>query len=507
MSNDSQPNPYLFEGASKNVPETMGRSSSPDALSSSGVTSATDSPLVRGLSAWDTTALVVGSVIGSGVFLKAGAMAKEVSSPMQLIGAWVAAGILSLMGALTYAELGAMLPHAGGEYIYLRQSYGQAMAFFYGWGRFAVASTASIAALAAGIATFSRDFIGYGTPWIEYKFKAFGVYDHTIFFGWEQILAISSILAISFLNCFAVAWGGKFQTFITILKVASLVLIIGGALYFSRTASWTHLAQPEGRPAWSGFSAFGVAMLAALWGYDGWNNMPMAAGEVRDPGKNMPRALIGGMILVMAIYCVINFAYLYVLPYSEVAASAEPGSISVAAKTSRTFLGEGAAKLISIAFVISAIGALNGNILTSARIPYAMARDKIFFRPLGAVSARTHVPVIAVLAQAIWGSILAISGTFDQLTNCLLFVSWIFYGLVCGGVIILRFTHPHEPRPYKVWGYPLTPLIFVVVAAALTVNTLIELPKESIAGLVLLAMGIPIYLYFVLLAPKATTPN
>lgn len=464
-----------------------------------------ESPLVRGLSAWDTTALVVGSVIGSGVFLKAGAMAQEVSSPLQLIGAWVAAGILSLMGALTYAELGAMLPHAGGEYIYLRHAYGQAMAFFYGWGRFAVASTASIAALAAGVATFSRDLLDFGAPWVVYNIKVFGGYDHKLAFGWEQVLAVSFIVIISILNCFAVAWGGKFQTVITILKVASLVVIIGGALCFSRTATWDHLALPRDAKSWSGFPAFGVAMLAALWGYDGWNNMPMAAGEVRDPGKNMPRALIGGMMLVMAIYCLINFAYLYALPYAEIAVSNStkfPDAPSVAAKTARTFLGESAAKLISIAFVVSAIGALNGNILTSARIPFAMARDGLFPRVEGQVSARSQVPVIAVLTQMVWGSILALSGTFDQLTNCLLFVSWIFYGLVCAGVIILRFTHPHEPRPYRVWGYPLTPLVFVMVAAYLTYNTFNELPKESIAGLALLALGIPVYLYYAYFAPK-----
>ena len=464
-----------------------------------------ESPLVRGLSPWDTTALVVGSVIGSGVFLKAGAMAGTVSTPLQLIGAWVAAGLLSLMGALTYAELGAMLPHAGGEYVYLRRAYGQTLSFFYGWGRFAVASTASIAALAAGIATFSRDLIDLGAPWAQYNLKLFGAYDHKLSFGWEQVLAVGAILIVSLLNCFAVTWGGRFQTLVTALKVAGLVAIIGGALFFSRTASLDHLARPAGAKAWSGLSAFGVAMLAALWGYDGWNNMPMAAGEVKDPGKNMPRALIGGMILVTAIYCVVNFAYLYALPYSEVIASNDPGSLSVAARTTRTFLGESAGKLISIAFVVSAIGALNGSVLTTSRIPYAMARDGLFPRIQGEVSARSQVPVFAVLTQMVWGSALALTGTFDQLTNCLLFVSWIFYGLVGAAVIVLRRTHPDAPRPYKVWGYPVTPVVFVVVALCLTVNTFINLPKESLAGLFLLALGIPVYVYFAVLARRVRT--
>jgi basic amino acid/polyamine antiporter, APA family len=458
--------------------------------------SESDSPLVRGLGSWDTFALVVGSVIGTGVFLKAAAMANDVGTPLQLILAWVAAGVLSIVGALTYAELGAMLPHAGGEYVYLRQSYGEPVAFFYGWARFAVASTASIAAIAAGAAEFARALIPFGEPWVSQKVFVLGE-SHTIYFGWEQIFTIACILAISGLNCFAVAFGGKFQTFLTVIKVLSLTLIICGAFLFSQTASFSHLAAPiDAKPF--AFSAFGVAMLAALWGYDGWNNMPMAAGEVRDPGKNIPRALIGGMILVTTLYCLINLAYLYAMPYAEIAASTEKGSLSVAHKTTLTFLGDTGARIVSIAFVISSIGALNGAILTSARIPFAMARDGIFFKPLGEVHARTRVPVIAVLTQAFWACVLAISGKFDQLTDCLIFVSWIFYGLVCAGVIILRFTHPNAKRPYRVWGYPFTPILFVIAAALLTVNAYNEKPLEAKVGLLLLAVGIPIYLYYII---------
>lgn len=462
--------------------------------------SESDSPLIRSLGGWDTTALVVGSVIGSGVFAKAAAMANEVSSPVQLVAAWAVAGLLSLIGALTYAELGAMMPHAGGEYIYLRKaygekSYGDAAAFFYGWGRFAVASTASIAALAVITAQFLRALIDFGDPWWVYEIKIFHL-PHTLRFGWEQVLAVGVILVISLLNCFSVAIGGRLQTVLTVIKILSLLLIIFGVLFFSKTATLSHLATPSGAPAWSGFSAFGAAMLAALWGYDGWNNMPMAAGEVRDPGKNVPRALIGGMIVIMALYCFINFAYVYALPYSEIAATQADGSLSVAQLTTKTFLGDSGAKIISIALVISTIGALNGAILTSARIPFAMARDGLFFRAQGTVHAVSRVPVIAVLTQAVWACVLALSGTFDQLTDCLLFVSWNFYALVAAGVIILRYTHPDASRPYKVWGYPYTPIAFILFAAALNVNTLVNKQLESLVGIVLLALGIPIYLYF-----------
>jgi APA family basic amino acid/polyamine antiporter len=457
-------------------------------------TSETDSPLVRGLGAWDTFALVVGSVIGTGVFLKAAAMSTEVSTPSQVIAAWIVAGVLSVIGALTYAELGAMLPHAGGEYIYLRQAYGPPIAFFYGWARFAVASTASIAAIAAGGSEFARALVNFGEPWVTFNIPVLGE-SHTISIGWEQMFTICCILTFSVLNCFAVSFGGRIQTILTTIKVLSLALIIFGAFFFSSTGSFDHLASPEDAKAFT-FKAFGVAMLAALWGYDGWNNMPMAAGEVRDPGKNIPRALIGGMILVMTLYCLINLAYLYALPYSEIVASTEKNSLSVAHKTTQTFLGEFGARIVSIAFVISSIGALNGTILTSARIPFAMARDKIFFKPLGEVHATTRVPVIAILVQAGWACVLAVSGKFDQLTDCLIFVSWIFYALVCAGVILLRFTHPDAPRPYKVWGYPFTPLVFIVAAAALTVNTYFEKPLEAKVGLALLALGIPIYVFY-----------
>ena len=450
--------------------------------------------LIRGLTLTGTTALV----IGTGVFLKASVMAQEVGTPMLVLAAWVAAGLLSLAGALTYAELGAMLPHAGGEYVYLRHSYGEASAFLFGWQRFIVAGSASIASLGAGFAIFLSTFVPLNYVWAEHKFT---LLNQTINwqFGLKQVVAVAVILLLSGINCLAVAFGGKVQSALTVLKVAGLGIVIGGVFFFAPTVTWANLATPRGTPGWSGLALFGTAMLAALWPYDGWSNMPMAAGEVQNPGRNIPRALIGGMVAVMVIYCLANLAYFYALPFGEVATSNSTkyrDALPVAAKAAQSFLGESGGRLVAITFVISALGALNGSILSNARVPYAMARDGKFFASLAHVSAKTRVPVTSIMVQAVWSSVLALSGTFDQLTDCLLFASWIFYGLVTSSVFVLRRKMPDAPRPYKTLGYPVIPLIFVLVALWLIINTLVNRPVESVAGLVLIVLGLPLYFYY-----------
>jgi len=454
--------------------------------------------LIRGLTLTDTTALVIGTVIGTGVFIKTATMSQDVGTPALVLAAWVAAGLLSLAGALTYAELGAMLPQAGGEYVYLRHSYGDAAAFLFGWQRFIVAGSASIASLGAGFAIFLSAFLPLNQVWVGRKFTLLGqVIDWQ--FGSKQVVAVAVILLLSGLNCLTVAFGGKVQSTLTVLKIAGIVVIIVGIFFFAPTATWAHLARPAAAPAWSGFALFGTAMLAALWPYDGWNNMPMAAGEVQNPGRNIPRALIGGMLLVMLIYCVANLAYFYALPFGEAVTSNSTkyrDALPVASKAAQSFLGEYGGRLVALAFVVSALGALNGSILSNARVPYAMARDGVFFASQARLSRRTHVPVVAILIQAVWSCVLALSGTFDQLTDCLLFASWIFYGLVTSSVFVLRRKLPDAPRPYKTLGYPVLPLVFVLVAAWLVVNTLLARPVESVAGLVLIALGLPLYFYY-----------
>jgi APA family basic amino acid/polyamine antiporter len=453
--------------------------------------------LLRGLTLADTTALVVGTVIGTGVFLKSAIMAQDAGSPLLVLAAWVAAGLLSLAGALTYAELGGMLPHAGGEYVYLRRSYGELSAFLYGWMRFVVAGSGSIAILGVGFATFLAAIVPMDTVWAHTTYAFLG---RTVEwrFGVTQIVAIGAILLFASVNCLTVVVGGRVQTVLTILKVGGIALVVFGIALFSGSADWSHLASPSNGTG-GGVTAFGLAMLAALWAYDGWNNMPMAAGEVKDPGRNVPRALVGGMVAVMVIYCAANLAYFYALPWNDVLTSnstAHRDALPVATRAAQTAFGDFGGKLMSIAFVLSALGALNGATLAGARVPFAMARDGLFVARAGVLSSRTRVPVAAVLIQAAWASVLAASGTYDQLTDYVIFASWIFYGLATSAVFVLRSKAPELPRPYKTLGYPLVPLVFVLVAFWLVVNTLINRPVESVAGLVLIALGLPVYWYF-----------
>jgi basic amino acid/polyamine antiporter, APA family len=456
------------------------------------------SQLVRGLTATDTTALVVGTVIGTGVFLKTAVMAQDVGTPALVLAAWVAAGLLSLAGALTYAELGAMLPHAGGEYVYLRHAYGQTAAFMFGWMRFVVGGTGSIAILGTGFATFLSAVFPLTTVWASAEFKLLG---QTINwrFGTLQLVAVAAILTFSAVNCLAVAFGGKVQSALTVLKIAGIAVVVGGVFFLSEGATWAHLATPAGAPQWTGVSAFGTAMLAALWAYDGWNNMPMAAGEVKEPGRNIPLALIVGMIVVTLIYCLANLAYFYALPFDEVVTSSSTkyrDALPVATKAAQTFLGDWGGRVVTIAFILSAMGALNGSILSNGRVPYAMARDGVFFSKMAELNVNTRVPVWSIMVQAAWACVLALSGTFDQLTDYVIFASWIFYGLTTSAVFMLRRKLADTPRPYRTLGYPVVPLVFVLVAFWLVVNTLFARPVESVAGLVLIALGLPIYFYY-----------
>jgi APA family basic amino acid/polyamine antiporter len=454
--------------------------------------------LLRGLTATDTTALVVGTVIGSGVFLKTAVMTQDLGIPALVLAAWVAAGLLSLAGALSYAELGAMLPEAGGEYVYLKKSYGETAAFLFGWQRFIVGGSASVASLGSGFAIFLAAFLPLNAVWARREVVLLG---QTIDwqFGPRQVVAVGAILFLSVLNCFAVAFGGKVQSVLTALKIGGIAFVVLGIFFFSGSADWSHLRAPAGTAAWSGAAAFGTAMLAALWAYDGWNNMPMAAGEVQNPGRNIPRALIGGMLVVMAIYCLANLAYFYALPVAEVVTSnstSHRDALPVAAKAAISFLGDAGGKLVTIAFVISALGALNGSILSNARVPFAMARDGLFFSRLSVLSTATRVPVRTIVVQALWSSLLAVSGTYDQLTDCLLFASWIFYGLTTSAVFVLRRRLPDAPRPYRTFGYPLVPALFLLVSGWLVVNTAIARPVESAVGIVLILAGLPVYAWF-----------
>jgi basic amino acid/polyamine antiporter, APA family len=455
-------------------------------------------PLVRGLTLAHTVSLVVGTVIGTGVFLKAAVMAQTVGSPALVLWAWVVAGLLSMAGALTYAELGALLPRAGGEYVYLREAYGEGPAFLFGWMRFVMGSAGSIASLAVGFATFLSAIIPINQLWAEYTYHAFGQ-TLTWRFGTQQVLAVAVIVLFSVVNCGRVVLGGRVQYVMTIVKVAGIAVIVGGIFLFSKGGSLSHLARPQGVGAWTGSAPFGTAMLAALWAYEGWNQMPMVAGEVQQPTRNVPRGLIAGMVIILVVYCLANLSYFYALPFHEVLTSNSTiyrDSMPVAAKAAQTFLGRYGPSFVSLVFVISTLGALNGTILASARVPYAMARDHLFFTSFGRVSSGTHVPVFSIVLQGVWASLLAVSGTYDQLTDCVVFASWIFYALVTSSVFVLRRKMPHAERPYRTLAYPVLPMVFVLVATWLVWNTIHTRPLESTIGLALIACGLPLYFYF-----------
>ncbi|MGB8166890.1 MAG: amino acid permease [Chthoniobacteraceae bacterium] len=451
--------------------------------------------LIRGLGRRDATALVVGTIIGTGVFLKTTPMAQAVGSPAWVLAAWLVAGAMSLAGALAYAELGALLPRAGGEYTFLRAAYGDLPAFLFGWMRIAVGGSGSIAIFGVAFATFLSALIPLDAVWLRRSFHLFGdQIDWQL--GSRQLVSVAVITICSAVNCLRVVFGGRFQSVITLVKLVSIAAIVVGVFLFGKGTSWEHFAAPTGAGEWRGWPAFGAAVLAALWSFDGWNNMPMVAGEVREPGRNIPAALMAGMAIVLVAYGLANLAYFYALPFSEILSANSTGhrdALPVAAKAAQSFLGENGPKLVSLAFLLSAVGVLNGSILTNARVPYAMARDGLFFRRFATLNARTSVPVAAIAGQAVWASVLAVSGTFDQLTNCVVFAGFMFYALTTSAVFVLRRKMPDALRPYRTIGYPFLPALFILVSLALLWNTLTAARLESLVGLGLIALGLPVY--------------
>lgn len=462
-----------------------------------GQKAATES-LARGLSVIAATAIVVGGIIGTGVFLKARVMTCNVGSPSLVMLAWVGAGMLSLAGALTYAELSAMMPRAGGEYVFMREAYGPRWAAVYGWTQISITYTASQAAKGIALAIFLNTLLG-GT--LSHTFFAQTIAGRTIEFGGIQLVALAAIATVAFINCAAVAINGTISIVLTLIKVALIIGIGAGAFIFAQ-GDWVHLGMSGAAGACSGISGaargglagFGAAMLGALWAYDGWSNMTQIAGEVRNPQRNVPLGLISGMFIVIALYLMVNASYFYVLSPVEIASV--PASSSVATEVARRFLGAMAVSFIAATMMTSSLGSLHTGVLAGARIPYAMSEDGLFFRRLGVATTRSRVPANAVIAMAIWASILVLSGSFDELTDSVIFASYLFYGLVTASVFVFRKTRPDADRPYRTWGYPVVPAIFLFVSAWLLITTLITSPRQSMVGLLIVSMGFPVYVYF-----------
>ncbi len=446
--------------------------------------------LVRGLTLVDAASIVVGSIIGTGVFLKTSTMSALVGSPGMVLLIWVVAGLLSLAGALAYAELGSLMPDAGGEYVYLKEGYGDLWAFLYGWMRFWIGSPGSIAAYSVGAMTFLGSSMDLS------------------FIGGKQAAAVVMIIVFSSINCLSVAFGGRLNSIMTALKLVMIIGLSIGILFFSHSGSITHFTSINSSSGFAGWGAFGSATLAALWAYDGWNNLPMIGGEIKNPQRNIPLSLGLGMVIILAIYCIANVAYFYALPFTEIITSnsdAFPDALPVATKAAMTFMGQSGITILSAAFVFSALGAMNGSIMTGARVPYAMAKDGLFFKGLANINEATMVPVASIIVQGVMSMLLALSGTFDQLTNYVIFSAWIFYAMVTGVVFVLRKRIPHAKRSYKTIGYPVVPIIFIFLAVLLLINTVVESPKESFIGLAFILAGIPVYFIFKKINEKIET--
>jgi APA family basic amino acid/polyamine antiporter len=452
--------------------------------------------LVRRLSLVDSISLVVGTIVGTGVLLKAAVMTQLLGSPWAVLAAWVAAGALTLFGALSYAELGAMLPEPGGEYVFLRAAFGDAVAFLYGWVRF-TAGSASMAALGVSFATFLTPLVPLGGAWIDTHGFLFGMALHWTF-GAPQLVAIVPIVALAAINCAGVRAGGKVQVVLATIKVLAVVGIVAGAFFAARGGSWSHFAQHAEGGALT-VSAFGAALVGAVWAYSGWSYLPMAAGEIRNPGRNVPRALIAGTAIVIVLYLAINAAYFYALPAATVAganSTMHRGAPAVAALAVGSFLGSDATKLAALVFVIATLGTLNGGLLSNSRVLFAMARTRQFFAIFGRVTRRSHAPGWAIVAFAAWGSVLATSGTYDQLSDVAVFGFMIFFALTTASVFRLRATQPDRPRPYRVTGYPLVPAVYVAGTTWMIANTVATEPAQALAALAFLALGVPVYLWF-----------
>ena len=432
--------------------------------------------LPRVLGASQATAIVVGTIIGSGIFLVPREMMQDTGSSTLVYLAWIVGGLLSLFGAMTYAELGAMLPYAGGEYVYLRGAYGDTTAFLYMWTWFAVAKPASIAAVTIGLARTLEFFPAFA--WLASPTPG-GL------LRWSQLFAIAVTWLITGLNYLGIKKAGDFQLVFTILK-GVLILIVAGLCFASASGSWANFSTSLPH-ATGGFSGFMLALIATLWAYDGWNDLTMVAGEVRHPERSLPIALIGGLFLVGALFMATNAAIQYILPAAQIAASDRP---AVAALT--LVAGPGGAGFVAAAMALSIFVTLNGTIMSGARVPFAAARDRLFFRQFAHVHPRFQSPSTSLVVQGLLATILLLFlSQFQQHFELAVFAEWLFYLLTATTIFLYRRRQPHAPRPYRVWGYPLLPAVFVVCAAVVLFWSYAGNLRGSLIGSALILLGLP----------------
>ena len=441
--------------------------------------------LDRQLGLFDSTMMVVGIVIGSGIFMTTGLMADALPSASLILIAWLLGGLQMLAGALTYAELSAAMPKAGGQYVYLREAYGSLPAFLFGWVAFIAYLTGTNAAIAVAVA----EHLGSFYPSIS---------THNIVIGFDyfsisggQIFAISLILILSFINYLGILFGKWIQNVFTILKIGSILFFALAGLFISTGNHIDFSINPTSMSIGSILTGMGIALVAVTWTVGGWEYVTFAAGEIKDPKKNLPLALIIGTALILVLYIMINIAYLKVLPMDSLI-----GELKVGEATAKSLYGPGIAGAFVVVVIISMFGSLNGNILVGPRISYAMAKDKLFFSKAADVHPKFHTPGNAIMIQGLWASVLALSGTFEEIITLVVFVNFMMWIAASSTVFVLRKKQPELERPYKVWGYPYVPAFFIIFSSAIMINTFFESPQQSLMGIGLTLLGIPAYLYW-----------
>ena len=432
-----------------------------------------DRALPRVLGPLSIIGIVVGTMIGSGIFIVPSAMAAGLGSPVLMLAVWVVGGVLSFFGALSLSELGAAFPQAGGMYVYLREAYGPLVAFLFGWTLFLIIDAGSMATLAVA---FSSKYLPHFVSLSPVATK---------------IVAIVLIFALALVNFFGVRWGAFVQNLFTIIKFAALVFLIAGVFAFAKGSVSNFVTKAPDAPAGGMLGPFGVALVAVLWAFKGWEVSTFSAGEIRNPEKNLPFGIFVGTLLVIVLYLGANLAYLYAFPVQQVAKSSR-----IASDVMAFAIGPAGGTFIALAILFSIAGACNGHLLTGPRVYYAMARDGVFFKSVARLHPRFLTPHYSLLAISVWAALLCVSGSFEQLFTYVVFGLWIFFGLTVGAVMILRKKRPDLPRPYKTWGYPVTPVLFILAALYISVNSLIAKFGNTVIGLVIILLGVPAYVYW-----------
>jgi APA family basic amino acid/polyamine antiporter len=438
--------------------------------------------LVRGLGPWDAALVTIGSILGTGIFITTGDMARALPHPGLLLVAWLMGGLLTIAGALSYAELGALFPRAGGQYVFLKEAYGPVLGFLFGWAAFWVIMSGGIATLAVGFGEYLGPFIPFFST------------THVVFSlgGWAvnggQLAGALVIVALTAVNYLGLREGAGLQNAVTVVKIGSLL----GLAVFGLLAP-VHESPRLFAPLAGGYglAAFGVAMIAVLWSYDGWYAVTNLAGEMRRPGRDLPIGLIAGTAAVTLLYTLMNLVYMRALPIGVMAESPRIGEA-----TAVVLFGPWGGRLITAAVLVSTFGCISSTILFAARIYLPMAEDGVFFPVLARIHPRHRTPSASILAQGLWSVLLTFSGTYEQLYTYVVFAAVLFHALTGAAVLVLRRTRPDAPRPYRTWGYPFVPVVFVLASLAMAANTLLEKPKESLFGLAIFALGLPAYAWW-----------